>query len=83
MCTYVHVLYCVLFYWYLLCSRKANFYVTHRQKRFRILYYFSALKIQMSHYTYTCIEDTSLYAITERGEIEVKVSDTIGRQGSR
>ena len=31
MCTYVHVLYYVLFYWYLLCSRKANFYVTHRQ----------------------------------------------------
>ena len=28
-CTYVHV--CVLFYWYLLCSRKANFYVIHRQ----------------------------------------------------
>ena len=25
MCTYVHVLYCVLFYCYLLCSRKANF----------------------------------------------------------
>ena len=24
MCTYVHVLYCVLFYWYVLCSRKAN-----------------------------------------------------------
>ena len=31
MCTYVHVLYCVLFYWYLLCSRKADFYVIHRQ----------------------------------------------------
>ena len=30
-CTYVHVLYCVLFYWYLLCSHKANFYVIHRQ----------------------------------------------------
>ena len=30
-CTYVHVLYCVLFYWYLLCSRKAKFYVIHRQ----------------------------------------------------
>ena len=32
--TYVHVLYllyCVLFYWYLLCSRKANFSVIHRQ----------------------------------------------------
>ena len=28
--TYVHVLHCVLFY-YLLCSLKANFYVTHRQ----------------------------------------------------
>ena len=28
MCTYVYVLlYCVLFYLYLLCSRKANFYV--------------------------------------------------------
>ena len=28
MCIYVHVLlYCVLFYLYLLCSRKANFYV--------------------------------------------------------
>ena len=27
----VHVLYCVLFYWYYLCSRKANFYVNHRQ----------------------------------------------------
>ena len=24
------VLYCVLFYWYLLCSRKAHFYVIHR-----------------------------------------------------
>ena len=32
MCIYVHVLlYCVLFYLYLLCSRKANFYVIHRQ----------------------------------------------------
>ena len=29
--TYVHVLFCVLFYWYLLCSRKANFYVIHRR----------------------------------------------------
>ena len=38
MCTYVHVLYCVLFYWYLLCSRKANFYVIHRQQRSWILY---------------------------------------------
>ena len=28
---YLHVLYRVLFYWYLLCSRKANFYVIHRQ----------------------------------------------------
>ena len=27
----VHVLYCVLFYLYLLCSRKANFYVIRRQ----------------------------------------------------
>ena len=31
MCTYVHVLYCVLFYWYILCSRKENFYLIHRQ----------------------------------------------------
>ena len=38
MCTYVHVLRCVLFAWYLLCSRKANFYVIHRQWRFCILY---------------------------------------------
>jgi len=32
-CTYVmyYVLYRVLSYWYLLCSRKANFYVIHRQ----------------------------------------------------
>ena len=32
-CIYVmyYVLYCVLSYWYLLCSRKANFYVIHRQ----------------------------------------------------
>ena len=37
MCTYVHVLHCVLFYWPLLCSRKANFYVIHRQSRFCIL----------------------------------------------
>ena len=27
----VHVLYCVLVYWYLLCSRKANLYAIHRQ----------------------------------------------------
>ena len=33
MCTYVYVLYCVLFYWSLLCSRKENFYVIHRQLR--------------------------------------------------
>ena len=32
MCTDDHVLYCVLFYWYLLCSRKANLYVIHRQR---------------------------------------------------
>ena len=38
MCTYVHVLYCVLFYWYLLCSLRANFYVIRRQQRFCILY---------------------------------------------
>ena len=32
-CTYVmyYVLCRVLSYWYLLCSRKANFYVIHRQ----------------------------------------------------
>ena len=36
--THVHVLlYCVLFYLYLLCSRKANFYVIHRQYQFCIL----------------------------------------------
>ena len=29
MYTYVHVLYCVIFYWYLSCSHKANFYVIH------------------------------------------------------
>ena len=28
---YVHVLYCVSLYWYLLCSRKVNFCVIHRQ----------------------------------------------------
>ena len=38
MCTYVHVLlYCVLFHLYVLCSRKANFYVIHRQEGFCIL----------------------------------------------
>ena len=31
MCTYVHVLCCVLFYRYLLCSRKANFCAIQRQ----------------------------------------------------
>ena len=31
MCTYIHALYYVLFYWYLSCSRKSNFYVIHRQ----------------------------------------------------
>ena len=39
MCTYIHVLlYCMLFYLYLLCSRKANFYAIHRQYRFCILF---------------------------------------------
>ena len=38
MCTYVHLLHCVLLYWYLVCSRKANFDVIHRQERFCILY---------------------------------------------
>ena len=33
-----YVLYRVLFYWYLLCSRKVNFYVIHRQSNFCILY---------------------------------------------
>ena len=27
--TYVHVLYCVLFYWSLLCTSKANFHAVH------------------------------------------------------
>ena len=32
MCTYVHILlYCVLFHLYLLCSRRANLCVMHRQ----------------------------------------------------
>ena len=45
MCTHVHVLiYSVLFYLYLLCSRKANFYVIHRQWRFRILYFVFCIK---------------------------------------
>ena len=33
-----YVLYRVLSYWYLLCSRKANFYVIHRKLNFCILY---------------------------------------------
>ena len=39
-CTYVmyYVLYRVLSYWYLLGSRKANFYVIHRQYNFCVLY---------------------------------------------
>ena len=35
---YVNVLYCVLFYWYLLCSRKSNFYVIHGQYNLCMLY---------------------------------------------
>ena len=31
MCTYVPLLYCVLLYWYFLCSQKANFCVIHRK----------------------------------------------------
>ena len=38
-CTYVPVLYCVLFYWYVLCGREAKFYVAHRQYRFCILHH--------------------------------------------
>ena len=34
----------------------------------------AALKIQMSHNTYVALEDKTSYVITERGEIEVKVS---------
>ena len=35
--------YVLLFYWYPLCSHKANCYVTHRQQRFCILYSYGSL----------------------------------------